>query len=259
MRSDTRVGSVAMTRTCEGGHNRGNRGNQNRGTARDLPLQQTTIRFAATLGAGPTKHYPDHGVPPPVFLRHRQNSQIPQGFKPNEQALFDKEIKVLSIVLRLPSLNRKAPRVVGGDPKSRTLVLEYPRLRWLPLHRRAQKCSLDINTLGRLKSMLCGSVNELYCHNVSYPVQEETIFLVKRSSGWDFFLGGWQNCTLRNQAGVTEWNKQKEAQLEEINRLFKQLEEQSHATGGSEHGGGDDVVEQVTAAGHSYAAEAGLS
>lgn len=149
-------------------------------------------------------------------------------FKPDNQAQFNIEVQVFSVVGNSHSLSRKAPRLVDIRRQSRKLVFEYPRLHWRPLYKRAREC--DEPTLLHLKELLCETINELYDNDVAYPVRRDAIFLVKRSKQsanqsyrWDIFLGGWQQCTLRNQAGTAELNKQRKMQLDGIELLFKPL------------------------------------
>ncbi|KAK4065927.1 hypothetical protein Purlil1_14011 [Purpureocillium lilacinum] len=154
-------------------------------------------------------------------------------FQPDAQARFGREIKVFDAVHKLHSLSGKAPRLVEIDCKSRRLVFEYPRLHWSPLHKRAPRERFDEPILRGLKGLLYKAVDELYDHGVAYPVQQDAIFLVKQSAGqsrsagqsyqWGILLGGWQLCTLRNQAGRTEWNIRRRAQLDQVDLIFHPL------------------------------------
>ncbi|KAK4075220.1 hypothetical protein Purlil1_12731 [Purpureocillium lilacinum] len=154
-------------------------------------------------------------------------------FKPDAEAQFDREIKVFAVVSKLHSLSGKAPQLVETDHKSRKLVFAYPRLHWSPLHKRATRECFDEPTLRGLKDLLYKAINELYDSGVAYPVRQDAIFLVKRSAGesrsagqsyrWGIFLGGWQLCTLQNQADRTEWNKQRRVQLDQVDLIFDPL------------------------------------
>lgn len=160
-------------------------------------------------------------------------------FKPDAQAQFDREIEVFAVVRELHFLSGKAPRLVKIDRQSRKLLFEYPRLHWSPLHKRAPRERLDESTLRGLKDLLYNAINELYDSNVAYPVRQDSIFLVKRSVGqscrWGIFLGGWQLCTLRKQAGRTEWNEQRRLQLGQVDLIFDSLlaqaRQQPHSSG----------------------------
>lgn len=140
---------------------------------------------------------------------------------------FEQGLSLFSRLRHIPRQTCHAPQLVASDSGSRTIVLRKPDLHWVPLRLRAKDAKLDVSTLLDLKEKLRVCVSLLYSHGVAYKVKPDCVFLVKGSSSWMLYLGGWTDaevCSERERSQSTEWDSQKAAQLDEVERVFAPLE-----------------------------------
>ncbi|PNY26658.1 Uncharacterized protein TCAP_03411 [Tolypocladium capitatum] len=198
------------------------------------PLQQT--------------HEPPVGEPKIVRERRKGNIYLTKQFEPCDEALWEKEV-VVHIVLQ-KVVRSSAASLISYKRRSRTIVTCHPALIWRPLRIRGPYASLDLDTLDNLKTTLRTWVCKLHRRGVLFPIMEHNVFLTaKKPNRSVLFLGHLQFCTLRDVWVPSEWDRQLQVQLGEIELLFEPLEAIARSKLGGDAGDGHNAAEEAVTGG----------